>query len=75
MPPASKLTIVATVLGICAFTDKTESDGLTIALENETPQFVSRKAFKKLLPFRIAQVGKLVAPLVVHANAALALPA
>lgn len=57
-----KLTIVATGPGTCALTGKQESDGLSVAFENETPCFVSWKAFKQLLAFRLAQNGKPVTP-------------
>lgn len=68
-----KLTIVSTGPGTCALTGKPDSDGLTVAFENESPCFVSWKALKQLLAFRTAQNGK-PAPPAAHANAAPARP-
>jgi hypothetical protein len=53
-----KLHVVSTGTGVCALTDKADSDGLTVAFENEAPCFVSWKAFKQLLSFKTAQGGK-----------------
>lgn len=64
-----KLSVVTTGPGTCALTGKTESDGLTVAFENESPCFVSWRAFKQLLAFRTAQNGKPPAPPAPQTNA------
>lgn len=57
-----KLTVVSAGTGACALTGKGDSDGLTVAFENEAPCFVSWKASKQLLSFKTAQTGKANGP-------------
>jgi hypothetical protein len=52
------LTVVSSGMGTCALTGKSDSDGLTVAFENEAPCFVSWRAFRQLLSFKTAQTGK-----------------
>lgn len=52
------LKIVAAGSGTCSLTGKEGTDGLTVGFESEAPCFVSWKAFRQLLSFRLSQSGK-----------------
>jgi hypothetical protein len=54
---AINVSILSTGVGTDTLTGKSDSDGLTIAFENEAPYFVSWKSFKQLLSFKTAQNG------------------
>ncbi len=50
-----KLTLASPTTGTCAMTGKEGVEGMTVAFENEQPTFVSWKAFRQLVNFRLAQ--------------------
>jgi hypothetical protein len=52
------LAVLSAGTGTCALTGKADTDGLTVAFENEAPCFVSWKAFRQLLAFKAGQTGK-----------------
>ena len=53
-----KLTVMSSGKGLCALTGKADSDGLTVAFENEEPCFVSWKGFQQLIAFKVGQTTK-----------------
>jgi hypothetical protein len=57
----TKVTFHALGSGKCALTGKDESDGLTLAFDNEAPVFLGKKAFFQLLAMRLSQ-AKQAAP-------------
>ena len=54
-----RVTVQATGVGTCALTGK-ESDGLTVAFENEPPTFLSWKALRQLVTMKAGGQPKLV---------------
>lgn len=53
------VTIQGVGTGQCALTNR-EGDGLTVAFENESPQFLSWKGLRQLLAWKLPQAGKAV---------------
>ncbi len=48
--------------GTCSLTNKDDADGLTVAFDGEEPCFISWKAFRQLLSYRLSQGKKEVKP-------------
>jgi hypothetical protein len=48
--------------GKCSLTGKADADGLTVAFDGEEPTFISWKAFRQLLSYRLSQGKKDMKP-------------
>ena len=65
-----KMTVSATGIGNCALTGR-ETEGLSVAFENEPPTFLSWKALRQLVTMKAGRQPKPALPPVPNGPAAL----